>query len=202
MARDCVLGLDIGTTSTIGALIAPPDEILAVAARPIDAVARRTRAGRRKIPRNGGTTPARSCASSDRRRVGAVARHLRGICVTGMLPALVLLDEAGGVIRPSIQQSDGRCGAEVAELARRGRRGRVPAPRPATASISSWSRRNCAGSQRHEPGASRASRTVFGSYDYINWRLTGRRGDRAQLGAGGRASSISPTTRSTTISSP
>ena len=34
LARDCVIGLDIGTTSTLGALIAPPDAILAVAQRP------------------------------------------------------------------------------------------------------------------------------------------------------------------------
>ena len=33
-----------------------------------------------------------------------------------MVPALVLLDEDGAVIRPSIQQSDGRAAAEVGEL--------------------------------------------------------------------------------------
>ena len=31
----CVLGLDIGTTSTIGILIRPPDETLALASRPV-----------------------------------------------------------------------------------------------------------------------------------------------------------------------
>ena len=35
MKRPCVLGLDIGTTSTIGILIRPPDETLAVASRPV-----------------------------------------------------------------------------------------------------------------------------------------------------------------------
>ena len=34
-ALRCVLGLDIGTTSTIGILIRPPDETLAVASRPV-----------------------------------------------------------------------------------------------------------------------------------------------------------------------
>ena len=34
-----------------------------------------------------------------------------------MVPALVLLDAAGNVLRPSIQQSDARAAAEVAELA-------------------------------------------------------------------------------------
>ena len=48
-------------------------------------------------------------------------------------------------------------------------------PRPATASTSSSSPRSCAGSSATSPTSSRASRTVFGSYDYINWRLTGER---------------------------
>ncbi|MGM3253220.1 FGGY family carbohydrate kinase, partial [Escherichia coli] len=34
---------------------------------------------------------------------------LAGLCVTGMLPAVVLLDSEGRVLRPSIQQSDARC---------------------------------------------------------------------------------------------
>ena len=34
MAIDCVIGLDIGTTSTIGVLIGLPATILAVASRP------------------------------------------------------------------------------------------------------------------------------------------------------------------------
>ena len=33
MANEGVIGLDIGTTSTLGALIAPPGDIIAVAAR-------------------------------------------------------------------------------------------------------------------------------------------------------------------------
>ena len=34
MASDCVIGLDIGTTSTIGVLIELPAKILAVGSRP------------------------------------------------------------------------------------------------------------------------------------------------------------------------
>ena len=33
-----------------------------------------------------------------------------------MLPAVVLLDDSGELLRPSIQQSDGRCGKQVADL--------------------------------------------------------------------------------------
>ncbi|MGO8658637.1 FGGY family carbohydrate kinase, partial [Rhizobium ruizarguesonis] len=43
---------------------------------------------------------------------GIEARQISAVGVTGMLPAVVLLDDAGYVLRPSIQQSDGRCGKE------------------------------------------------------------------------------------------
>ena len=43
-------------------------------------------------------------------------RMIAAVGVTGMLPAMVLLDAAGRLLRPSIQQSDARCGAEVDEL--------------------------------------------------------------------------------------
>ena len=46
------------------------------------------------------------------------ADDVSGIGVTGMLPAVVLLDKQGRLLRPAIQQSDGRCGAEVADLLR------------------------------------------------------------------------------------
>ncbi len=42
-------------------------------------------------------------------------------------------------------------------------------------SISSSSPPSSDGSSGTSPRSSRASRTVFGSYDYINWRLTGER---------------------------
>ena len=46
---------------------------------------------------------------------------------------------------------------------------------PATASTSSWWRPSCAGSSGTSRRCSRRIATVFGSYDYINWRLTGVR---------------------------
>jgi len=91
-----------------------------------------------------------------------------------MLPALVLLDAEGRLLRPSIQQSDGRCAAEVEELraeideaafvrsAGNGINQQLAAPRLR------WI-------ERHEPEIFTRIATVFGSYDYINWRLTGER---------------------------
>jgi xylulokinase len=110
----CVLGLDIGTTSTIGILIAPPNRVLGLATRPVVL-----------------SSPQAGWAEEDPREwwrnVCAITRELLdasgvapsdivGVGVAGMLPAVVLLASDGELLRPSIQQSDGRCGAEVAEL--------------------------------------------------------------------------------------
>ncbi len=78
------------------------------------------------------------------------------------------------MLRPSIQQSDGRCGREVAEL--RAERDEAAFIAKAGNGINQqlvtaklrWI-------ERHEPDVFSRIATVFGSYDYVNWRLTGER---------------------------
>src|ERR1700693_4115703 len=102
-------------TSTIGLLIGVPDTVLAVASRPVRLSSLH--------PGWAEEDPAewwRNSCSILRQLVAALPKPPHGLaalCVTGMVPALVLLDEAGDVLRPSIQQSDGRAATEVAELA-------------------------------------------------------------------------------------
>ena len=102
--RCCVLGLDIGTTSTIGVLIRPPDETLALASRPVTL-------------RSDHVGWAEEDPEQWWRNVGEIVRELlrvsgvspadiAAVGVTGMLPAVVLLDDSGRLLRPSIQQSD------------------------------------------------------------------------------------------------
>lgn len=168
----CVLGLDIGTTSTIGILIRLPDQVLGLASRPVTL-----------------SSPHAGWAEEDPAEwwanVGAICRELlektgiapaeiAAIGVTGMLPAVVLLGRDGRVLRPSIQQSDGRCGREVAEL--RAERDEAAFIAKAGNGINQqlvtaklrWI-------ERHEPDVFSRIATVFGSYDYVNWRLTGER---------------------------
>src|SRR5947208_2597300 len=91
-----------------------------------------------------------------------------------MLPAVVLLDAEGQLLRPSIQQSDGRCAAEVDELRREideaafVRIAGNGINQQLVAAKLRWL-------ERHEPEVFGRIATVFGSYDYINWRLTGAR---------------------------
>jgi xylulokinase len=167
-----VIGLDIGTTSTIGILIGVPDRIFHIASRPVTLNA-----------------PHPGWAEEDPRRwwanACAIVRELieasgikgndvKAVGVTGMLPAVVLLDDKGELLRPSIQQSDARCAAEVTELRRHvdeaeftRKTGNGINQQLVTAKLL-WIR-------KHEPEIFAKIATVFGSYDYINWRLTGER---------------------------
>lgn len=169
---DCVIGLDIGTTSTIGILIALPDRVLATASRPVKLSAPRP-GWAEESPRqwwdNACAVVPELLASA-----GVPAAAVRAVGVTGMLPAVVALDERGEVLRPSIQQSDARCAAEVAELA-----GEVPEA-DFVARTGNGINQQLVGAklrwlERHEPAVFARIATVLGSYDYVNWRLTGIR---------------------------
>jgi len=170
LADDCVIGLDIGTTSTVGVLVRLPATIIAAASRPATLAS--------PHPGWAEEDPAEwwrnSCAIL-RELVAASpggAAALRGVCVTGMVPALVLLDGAGEVLRPSIQQSDARAAAEVAELAAEVDEAAFLA-RTGNGVNQQLIATKLRWLERHEPGVFARIRTVFGSYDYVNWRLTG-----------------------------
>ena len=169
---DYVIGIDVGTTSTIGILIALPDRVLAQASRPVTL-----------------SSPRQSWAEEDPgewwkniceiipellAEGGAAASDVKGVGVAGMLPAVILLDEEGHVLRPSIQQSDGRSGSEVAELAAEvdGAAFLARAGNGINQQILATKLRWI---ERHEPETFARIDTVLGSYDYINFRLTGER---------------------------
>src|ERR1700727_792209 len=106
----CVLGLDIGTTSTIGILVRPPDETLALASRPV--TLRSDHIGWAEEDPEQWWSNVGEIVRELLHATGPLASDIAAVGVTGMLPALVLLDDAGHLLRPSIQQSDARCGAE------------------------------------------------------------------------------------------
>lgn len=167
-----LLGLDIGTTSTIGILIRPPGRVLALASRPVTL--------RSPAPGWAEEDPAdwwaNVCALIPDllAEAGIGADAITAIGVTGMLPALVCLDDRGLPLRPAIQQSDGRCGAEVAAL-----RNRLD-PAAFLARTGNGINQQLIAPKlhwiaRHEPTIHARIATVMGSYDYINFRLTGER---------------------------
>ena len=168
----CVIGLDIGTTSTVGILLRLPGEVAALASRTVTLST--PHPGWAEEDPDEWWANVRAICRELIATAGIAAAEIAAVGVTGMLPALVLLDETGDLLRPSIQQSDGRCGAEVEalraeidEAAFLGRAGngvnqQLAAPRLRWIAA-------------HEPAAFARIATVFGSYDYINWRLTGVR---------------------------
>jgi len=170
MTMECVIGLDIGTTSTIGIVIALPDRVMPMASRPVTLHA----------PQQGWTEEdpeewwrnVCSIVPELIENAGIDAHDIRGVGVTGMLPAVILLDDEGHLLRPSIQQSDGRCGDQVMELAAEIDEGHFVRQagnginQQLVAAKLRWI-------ERHEPEVYRRIGTVFGSYDFINWKLTG-----------------------------
>lgn len=164
------LGLDIGTTSTIGILIDTPGTVLALASRPVTLYSEK--------PGWAEEDPAewwRNCCDLIPEllaKAGIGAAEIAGIGVAGMLPATVLLDEAGEVLRRSIQQSDGRAGAEVEAMRRE--IDEAAFLKAAGCGVN----QQLVGAKirwlaRHEPEALVQAETLLGSYDYINFRLTG-----------------------------
>jgi len=166
------LGLDIGTTSTIGILIGVPDRVLAVATRPVTLHA--PKSGWAEEDPEEWWRNVCDIVPDLLAQAGCAADDITAIGVTGMLPAVVLLDGEDRLIRRSIQQSDGRCGAEVREL-----RAEID---EATfiEQAGNGLNQQLVGAKlrwlaRHEPEAHARIATVFGSYDFINWRLTGEK---------------------------
>ncbi|MBT4091862.1 MAG: FGGY-family carbohydrate kinase [Deltaproteobacteria bacterium] len=166
---NCIVGIDIGTTSTIGILISLPDKVLATATRPVTFFA--------PHPGWAEENPSQwwenvcEILPELMASAGIDKSDICGVGVTGMLPAVVLLDRKNHLLRPSIQQSDGRCGEEVRQLARE-----IPEAEFIKKAGNGINQQLVAAKlrwiEKNEPQVFSCIDTVFGSYDYINWRLT------------------------------
>ncbi len=167
------LGLDIGTTGVKGILIDAEGAMVAEATAPHDLLS----------PRPGwaeedpGAWWGGLCVVS--RELAARApggpRQIAAVGLSGMVPAIVLLDEAGRPLRPSIQQNDARAHAEVEEL-RAALDQEAVLARTGSVTTAQHVGPRVRWVQRHEPEVWRRVRTVLGSYDYARLRLTGEPG--------------------------
>jgi xylulokinase len=105
-------------------------------------------------------------------RAGVRADEIAAVGISGMVPAVVLTDGRGDVLRPSIQQNDARAVAEI--TAQQGLTDEPDILRRTGSAITQqsvgpkllWLR-------RHEPDTLRRAARVMGSYDYLAHRLTG-----------------------------
>ncbi|MGJ7036786.1 xylulokinase [Shinella sp. BE166] len=165
------LGLDIGTTSTIGILVDTAGNILSLASRPVTLYSEKPGWAEEETEQwwqNCCAIIPDLLAQS-----GIEATRIAGIGVAGMLPATVLLDDAGRPLRRSIQQSDARAGAEVEDIRREIDEAAF------LAAAGCGVNQQLVGAKirwiaRHEPEVLARAKTLLGSYDYINFRLTGK----------------------------
>ena len=103
---------------------------------------------------------------------GAAPTDVAGVGLSGQMHGLVMLDEAGDVLRRSILWCDGRTGAQCREINERVGAGRLieitanPALAGFTAPKILWVREN-------EPELYRRCRHILLPKDYIRYRLTG-----------------------------
>jgi xylulokinase len=166
----CLLGIDIGTTSTKVVLTDTVGHLLAEASQSVDLHSRQA-------------TWAEEDPDQWWRNVCSLIPQLLkkarvepgevvAVGVSGMVPTLILLGADGRVLRPSIQQNDARAVDEI------------EAQKQQTQEADILSRTGSAITQqsigpkllwlrRHEPEVMDGARHLMGSYDYIVHRLTG-----------------------------
>ncbi len=163
-----LLGIDIGTSGSKVVLIAPDGAVRAEA----------TTEYPMQVPRPGWAEQNpedwwQATVTSIRRvLVGTKGEDIAGVGLTGQMHGLVLLDEAGKVLRPCIMWNDQRTAAQCAEIERKAGRARLielagkPALTGFTAGKILWVREN-------EPAVYERARHVLLPKDYVRYRLTG-----------------------------
>jgi xylulokinase len=165
-----LLGIDIGTTSTKAILLHPEEGIIASADAPSTLISQQA-GWAEEDPTQWWKNVAivtKNCLTM----AGIGGTDVAAIGVSGMVPTLILLDNDGEVLHPSIQQNDARAFLEIQEfnskldnIAVLNRTGSAITQQSIGPKLL-WLRRN------HAEIMEKASH-VMGSYDYIAYKLTG-----------------------------
>lgn len=167
-----LLGLDIGTTSTIGILIDADGRTLATSSRPTGLVSLHAN----WAEEDPGLWWSNCCAIVGEllQRTGIAPASIAAVGTTGMVPAVVVLDAEGRPLRNAMLQNDARAVVEIEAM------------KASTDQAAFFAKTGGSINQqlvapklrwieRHEPHVFRRIATVHGSYDHIAWRLTGVR---------------------------
>ena len=162
------LGLDIGTSSVKAVLLDDAQGVLATASA--DLLMSRPRPLWSEQDPEHWWAAVRATVAELRTAAPAAWAGLAAIGLSGQQHGAVLLDDAGGVLRPAILWNDGRSGAECAEITRlvpdlTERAGNIAMP-GFTAPKLLWV-------QRHEPDTFAATARVLLPKDYVRFRLSG-----------------------------
>ena len=165
-----VLGIDIGTTSVKAVLVSSAGKIIDEVNMPHNLIS--LKGGWAEENAHDWWNNSKSAVSELKKRNGGLFDGIECIGVTGMVPAIVMLDENGNPIRNTIQQNDARSAKQIDEICKKVDQNRLfeltggytnqqhVLPRML------WVREN-------EPQVFEKMRWVLGSYDYIVYKLTG-----------------------------
>ncbi|MCX7608086.1 MAG: FGGY-family carbohydrate kinase [Anaerolineales bacterium] len=168
--KSLLLGIDIGTTATKAILCDLEGRILSEAEAPATLQAPHPAWAEEDPEEWWQNIP--QVVYGCLRASGHKADEIAAVGVSGMVPTLILLDEAGKVLRPSIQQNDARSHLEIEHF--KSHLDEADVLRRTGSAITQqsigpkllWLR-------RHEPEAMKRARHLMGSYDFIVHRLTG-----------------------------
>ncbi len=168
MAARYVLGIDVGTTALKAIALEQDRGIVAQVEHPHELISLHTGWAEEDAERWWQTTVA-----AIRNLLDVIpAEEIAAIGVSGMVPAMVLLDASGQPLRQSIQQNDARSIAEVEEL-----RTEIDPREFFTITGGVPNQQNIDPRwrwlARHEPGVLARTAHLCGSYDFIVYRLTG-----------------------------
>ena len=169
MTSRYVLGIDVGTTALKAIALERERGIVAQAELPHELLSRHP-GWAEEDPERWWTT---TLEAIHELLAGVPATAIEAIGVSGMVPAMVLLDEDSVPLRASIQQNDARAISELAELRAAVDLDeflRITGSAPNQQSIATkwrWL-------QRHEPDVLPRVARLCGSYDFIVARLTGQ----------------------------
>jgi xylulokinase len=170
MTRSQSIGIDIGTTGVKVVAINSAGRILADHSVPHDLAS--PAAGWAEEEPADWERGALQALAAVAAAPGVDPGEIAAIGVSGMVPAMVLLDEDGQPLRRSIQQNDARCVTEVEELTERLDQDALYARTGGFTNQQHIAPR-LLWIQRHEPEIWARTRTLLGSYDLVTARLAG-----------------------------
>jgi xylulokinase len=170
MIKNLLLGIDIGTTNTKMILIDNEGSILASASRPATLHSRFV--GWAEEDPSEWWQNVCDLVPECLQQAGIQATQIAGIAVSGMVPTVIILDKEGQVLRNSIQQNDARVVAEVNEFRSKTDKN-VILKKTGSAITQQSVGPKISWLMKHEADVMKNVAHILGSYDYINFRLTG-----------------------------
>ncbi len=165
-----VLGIDVGTTSVKAVLVSSGGRMVDEVSAPHDLLS--LRSGWAEENANDWWNNSVTVVSRLKERSPEAFAKIACIGVTGMVPAIVMLDEEGRPVRNTIQQNDARAVDEIREISEKVDQDELFALTGGYTNQQHVLPRML-WVKRHEPEAFAKMKTVMGSYDYVVYKLTG-----------------------------